>query len=243
MIPQRGQNPGYARAIVPAPSPGEGVPDRSIGGTHSRGTFGLAILHPDRLHRGARLRLLACAAVGDALARPGGGRGDGDADRDADRGSPDRRPADEEAGEDQEAQAHPDARDVVRRPIGRTSVRRSHRWPTRRRTSTPRPRSSPGRTTRGPGRRRTRSSRWRSRPRTRSRRSRHGRRARSSWACSPTRPTASATARATLIDGMASLDVNVMHAAGAEMDTGNGQLDQARAALQELSLTYGPAGC
>ena len=46
-----------------------------------------------------------------------------------------------------------------------------------------------------------------------------------------------------LIDGMASLDVNVMHAAGAEMDTGNGQLDQARAALQELSLTYGPAGC
>ena len=47
----------------------------------------------------------------------------------------------------------------------------------------------------------------------------------------------------TLIDGMASLDVNVMHAAGAEMDTGNGQLDQARAALQELSLTYGPAGC
>lgn len=46
-----------------------------------------------------------------------------------------------------------------------------------------------------------------------------------------------------LIDGMASLDVNVMHAAGAEMDTGNGQLDQAKAALQELSLTYGPAGC
>ena len=46
-----------------------------------------------------------------------------------------------------------------------------------------------------------------------------------------------------LIDGMASLDVNVMHAAGAEMDTGNGQLDQARAALQDLSLTYGPAGC
>ena len=54
MIPQRGQNPGYARAIVLAPSPGEGVPDRSIGGTHSRGTFGLAIPHPDRLHRGAR---------------------------------------------------------------------------------------------------------------------------------------------------------------------------------------------
>jgi hypothetical protein len=47
----------------------------------------------------------------------------------------------------------------------------------------------------------------------------------------------------TLIDGMASLDVNVMHAAGAEMDTGNGQLDQARAALQVLSATYGPAGC
>jgi hypothetical protein len=47
----------------------------------------------------------------------------------------------------------------------------------------------------------------------------------------------------TLIDGMASLDVNVIHAAGAEMDTGNGQLDQAKAALQELSLTYGPAGC
>ena len=46
-----------------------------------------------------------------------------------------------------------------------------------------------------------------------------------------------------LLDGMASLDVNVMHAAGAEMDTGNAQLDQAKAALQELSLTYGPAGC
>lgn len=46
-----------------------------------------------------------------------------------------------------------------------------------------------------------------------------------------------------LIDGMASLDVNVMHAAGAELDAGNQQLDQAKAALAELTTTYGPAGC
>jgi hypothetical protein len=116
------------------------------------------------------------------------------------------------------------------------------RWPTRRRTSTRRPRNSPGRTTRGQGGgvpdRALALQATDQIPTVKA------------WpqgevpvglltdSANPTAHGASA-----LIDGMASLDVNVMHAAGAEMDTGNGQLDQARAALQDLSLTYGPAGC
>ncbi len=47
----------------------------------------------------------------------------------------------------------------------------------------------------------------------------------------------------TLIDGMASLDAIVMHAGGAEMDAGNEQLAQAKAAVEGLAATYGPAGC
>jgi hypothetical protein len=46
-----------------------------------------------------------------------------------------------------------------------------------------------------------------------------------------------------LIDGMAALDVAMMQAGSAEMDTGGVQLTQARAAIDGLSTTYGPAGC
>ena len=218
-------------------------PDRSIGGTHSRGTFGLAILHPDRLHRGARGCLLASAAIGGALARPGGGRGDADADADAVSGSPDGRPADAEAGEDQEAQARPtpvtwsDAyRSKVCAAIGfvvrREDARRCRRGQTG-------PAELPA-----------------------SERAEAYQIVALALQASNDIPTAKSWpagevlvglladsansighGASQLIDGMASLDVNVMQAAGAEMDTGNGQLDQAKAALQELSLTYGPAGC
>ena len=46
-----------------------------------------------------------------------------------------------------------------------------------------------------------------------------------------------------LIDGMAALDTAVMQAGTAEMNTGGVQLAQARAAIDGLSATYGPAGC
>ena len=46
-----------------------------------------------------------------------------------------------------------------------------------------------------------------------------------------------------LIDGMASLDVEIMQAGSAEMTTGGVQLANAEAAIDGLSAIYGPAGC
>ena len=217
-------------------------PDRSVGGTHSRGTFGLAILHPDRLHRGARGCLLPSAAIGGALARPVVALVTATPTATPTEDPPTVAPPTKKPAKTKKPKPTPTPvtwseayRSKVCGAIGSLSDAKTHLDAAAAKLS------------------------QQNYPQARAEayqivalalQASNDIPTVKSWPAGEVlvgRLTDSANSighgASQLIDGMASLDVNVMQAAGAEMDTGNGQLDQAKAALQELSLTYGPAGC